>query len=166
MASAPPLTQCADRGPSWGPRAKHLCALVCAWTLFELGARELPQPGWPGPRGAGVAFASMRARRFALYVAGATVGVGLAYVLGILPHAPLPAAEPAKTVPKKAEGKGRGGPPAPVTAASVIVSDMPVILVAPGTVEPFANVAVKTRVDGQIVEVLFKEGDLVNENEV
>ena len=43
---------------------------------------------------------------------------------------------------------------------------MPVILVAPGTVEPFANVAVKTRVDGQIVEVLFKEGDLVNENDI
>jgi multidrug efflux system membrane fusion protein len=43
---------------------------------------------------------------------------------------------------------------------------MPVILVAPGTVEPFANVAVKTRVDGQITEVLFKEGDLVNENAV
>ena len=42
-------------------------------------------------------------------------------------------------------------------------ADMPVILVAPGTVEPFANVAVKTRVDGQIVEVAFKEGDLVNE---
>ena len=43
---------------------------------------------------------------------------------------------------------------------------MPVILVAPGTVEPFANVAVKTRVDGQIIEVLFKEGDLVNEGDV
>ena len=43
---------------------------------------------------------------------------------------------------------------------------MPVILVAPGTVEPFANVAVKTRVDGQIIEVLFKEGDLVNESDV
>ena len=29
-----------------------------------------------------------------------------------------------------------------------------------------ANVAVKTRVDGQIVDVLFKEGDLVNENDI
>ena len=43
---------------------------------------------------------------------------------------------------------------------------MPVILLAPGTVEPLANVAVKPRVDGQIVEVLFKEGDLVKEGNV
>ena len=43
---------------------------------------------------------------------------------------------------------------------------MPVILSAPGTVEPLANVAVKTRVDGQIIEVLFREGDLVNEGDV
>ena len=43
---------------------------------------------------------------------------------------------------------------------------MPVILVAPGTVEPLANVAVKPRVDGQIVEVAFKEGDLVEEGSV
>ena len=38
---------------------------------------------------------------------------------------------------------------------------MPVILFAPGTVEPLANVAVKPRVDGQIIEVAFKEGDFV-----
>ena len=43
---------------------------------------------------------------------------------------------------------------------------MPVILFAPGTVEPLANVAVKPRVDGQIVEVAFKEGDLVEEGSV
>jgi multidrug efflux system membrane fusion protein len=33
-------------------------------------------------------------------------------------------------------------------------------------VEPLANVAVKPRVDGQIVEVAFREGDLVRENAV
>jgi multidrug efflux system membrane fusion protein len=43
---------------------------------------------------------------------------------------------------------------------------MPVIISAPGTVEPLANVAVKTRTDGQIVEVLFKEGDAVSEGDV
>jgi multidrug efflux system membrane fusion protein len=90
----------------------------------------------------------------------------LAYGLAILPNAGPPAAEMAKAVPKKADAKGRGGAPVPVTAATVIASDMPVILEAPGTVEPFANVAVKTRVDGQIVEVLFKEGDLVSENDI
>lgn len=56
--------------------------------------------------------------------------------------------------------KGAGGP-APVTAAVAATADMPVILYAPGTVEPIASVALKPRVDGQVVEVGFKEGDLV-----
>jgi multidrug efflux system membrane fusion protein len=107
----------------------------------------------------------MNARRVGLYVAGATVGIGLAYVLAILPYTGPPTSGAPKAVAKKGEGKGRAQA-APVTAATVISSDMPVILTAPGTVEPFANVAVKTRVDGQITEVLFKEGDLVNENEI
>src|SRR2546421_10280869 len=107
----------------------------------------------------------MRARRLGLYVAGAVIGVGFAYLLAILPHTGPTASEAPKAVAKKSEGKGRP-PAAPVTAATVIATDMPVILAAPGTVEPFANVAVKTRVDGQIVEVPFKEGDLVNENDV
>ena len=72
--------------------------------------------------------------------------------------------ETPKPAAKKGDGKGRAA--APVTAATVMASDMPVILVAPGTVEPLANVAVKTRVDGQIVEVLFKEGDPVGKGDV
>ena len=99
-------------------------------------------------------------------MAGATIGVGLAYLLAILPNTrTVPSSPDATKAAKKGDGKGRA-PPAPVTVATVVSSDMPVILVAPGTVEPFANVAVKTRVDGQITEVLFKEGDLVNENEI
>lgn len=118
--------------------------------------------GW---RGTGVAVGYMNARRLGLYVAGATIGVGFAYLLAILPRVEAPSPQSAKAVANKGEGKGRPAA-APVTAATVMAADMPVILTAPGTVEPFANVAVKTRVDGQIVEVAFKEGDLVNENDV
>jgi multidrug efflux system membrane fusion protein len=117
----------------------------------------------PGGGVAGVAVDSMKARRLGLYVAGATVGVGAAYLLGFLPQIGPASPETPKAVANKAKGRA---PAAPVTAATVIASDMPVILVAPGIVEPFANVAVKTRVDGQIVEVLFKEGDLVKERDV
>jgi multidrug efflux system membrane fusion protein len=68
---------------------------------------------------------------------------------------------------KKGGRKGRGAAgPAPVTAATVVEGDMPVILTAPGTVEPLAHVAVRTRVDGQIVEVAFSEGDLVEKGSV
>src|SRR6476660_7611564 len=107
----------------------------------------------------------MKARRIGLYVAGAAVGAGLAYLFAILPNHGPASSEIPKPVAKKGDAKGRA-PAAPVTAATVMVADMPVILVAPGTVEPFANVAVKTRVDGQIIEILFKEGDLVKENDV
>jgi multidrug efflux system membrane fusion protein len=94
-------------------------------------------------------------------VAGATLVVAAAYFFW--PHAGGPVAT-GNTV---AANKGkRGGGPAPVTAATVTESDMPVILHAPGTVEPLANVALKSRVDGQIVEVSFSEGDLVKEGDV
>ncbi len=63
----------------------------------------------------------------------------------------------AQTAPSK---KGAAGP-APVTFANSALADMPVILSAPGTVEPLATVAIKPRVDGQVVEVGFKEGDQV-----
>jgi multidrug efflux system membrane fusion protein len=74
---------------------------------------------------------------------------------------------PAKNVVAAKKGDAKGRPPAaPVTAATVTEADMPVILQAPGTVEPLATVAVKTRVDGQIVEVAFNEGDLVQAGDV
>lgn len=69
----------------------------------------------------------------------------------------------------KSEGKqpGRSGQSAPpVTAALAIETDMPIILAAPGTVEPLATVAVKPRVDGQIIEVGFLEGALVTEGQL
>src|SRR5262245_18763140 len=118
-----------------------------------------------GNGGVQVAVASMKAGRIGLYVAGAAVGAGLAYLLALVPNHGPASSETPKPAAKKADGKARA-PAAPVTAATVMTSDMPVILVAPGTVEPFANVAFKTRVDGQIVEVLFKEGDAVNQGDV
>jgi multidrug efflux system membrane fusion protein len=51
----------------------------------------------------------------------------------------------------------------PVTAAAVQLKTMSVRLVAIGNVEPFTTVAVKARVDGQIISVHFKEGDEVKQ---
>jgi multidrug efflux system membrane fusion protein len=101
-------------------------------------------------------------------LSAAAVLAGAAYFFWLAPgHGPAPAdpAKPATKSPGKAEGKGRAQA-APVTAATVVEADMPVILSAPGTVEPMATVAVKPRVDGQIVEVAFREGDLVTEGSV
>lgn len=67
----------------------------------------------------------------------------------------------------QAESKKKGGPQAvPVSVANVVAADMPVVLSAAGTVEALASVAVRTRVDGQIVSLGFVEGDLVQEGQV
>jgi len=49
----------------------------------------------------------------------------------------------------------------PVTAGTVAVEDVPVFLHGIGTVQAYNTVAVKSRVDGQIVKINFKEGQEV-----
>ena len=56
-------------------------------------------------------------------------------------------------------------PTVPVGVASVVAKSVPVRLRAIGNVEPFTTVAVKARIDGQIVAVHFKEGQEVHKGE-
>jgi len=57
---------------------------------------------------------------------------------------------------KKAEA-----PAVPVVVASVVKKTVPMRIQAIGNVEPFATVAIKARVDGQIVKVFFSDGQEV-----
>jgi multidrug efflux system membrane fusion protein len=54
----------------------------------------------------------------------------------------------------------------PVGVASVQQRDMPVYLVGLGTVTPLYSVNVKSRVDGELVQVNFKEGQHVRKGEL
>jgi membrane fusion protein, multidrug efflux system len=65
-------------------------------------------------------------------------------------------------------GKAGGGrqPPVPVSIARVTQRAVPVRVQAVGNVEPYATVAVKARVDGQIVDVRFREGQEVRAGSV
>jgi multidrug efflux system membrane fusion protein len=54
-------------------------------------------------------------------------------------------------------------PAVPVTIAPVVKADFPVYLLGLGNVQGFNTVVVRTRVDGQIDKVAFKEGQLVNQ---
>ncbi|HET9669730.1 MAG TPA: efflux RND transporter periplasmic adaptor subunit [Casimicrobiaceae bacterium] len=54
----------------------------------------------------------------------------------------------------------------PVTVAKVVSETIPVRLRAIGNVEAYTTVAVKARIDGQIVAVHFKEGDEVHKGDV
>src|SRR5207302_4871540 len=63
--------------------------------------------------------------------------------------------------------KAAKGPPAvPVTVASVSQETVPIRLQAIGNVEAYSTVALKARVDGQIVEVNFREGAPVKKGDV
>src|SRR6185436_13788821 len=65
------------------------------------------------------------------------------------------------------EGKGgKGPPPVPVTVAAAQQQTVPIRLTAIGNVEASATVSIKARVDGQIMEVKFREGDPVTRGEV
>ena len=65
------------------------------------------------------------------------------------------------------EGKGGKGPPAvPVTVAAADQRTVPIRLQAIGNVEAYQTVSIKARVDGQIVEVKFREGQPVTRGEL
>src|SRR5215813_8823455 len=57
-------------------------------------------------------------------------------------------------------------PGIPVTAGTVAIEDVPVFLHGIGTVQAYNSVAIKSRVDGQIVKVEFKEGQDVKEGDL
>ena len=101
-------------------------------------------------------------RRTAVLVSGLlTLGVGAALALGMLPIgsarvrslvAALPWAGAPPTQPPRATA------PVPVSVATAKVEDVPVYLSGIGAVQAYNTVSVRSRVDGEITQVLFQEG--------
>ena len=71
---------------------------------------------------------------------------------------------PAKTPPAK--GPGFGGGPVPVLVSAAKTQDVPVMLPALGTVQAFNTVTIKPMVDGPLIDVDFKEGQMVKKGDV
>jgi multidrug efflux system membrane fusion protein len=72
------------------------------------------------------------------------------------------------TAAKGAKGGkgGRGGGNVPVVAAPATTADVGVLLDGLGSVMPVATVTVRSRVDGQLMKLLFKEGQVVRKGEL
>jgi multidrug efflux system membrane fusion protein len=67
---------------------------------------------------------------------------------------------------RKDEGK-KGPPPAiPVGTATARRGDLDIYLTGLGTVTPLRTVTIRSRVDGELIKVHFKEGDLVEEGKL
>jgi len=71
-----------------------------------------------------------------------------------------------KAVLASKKGKAMRPHSIPVVAAAAHEGDMPVYLQGIGTVTAFNTVTVKTRIDGQLVSVNFKEGQFVHQGDV
>lgn len=98
-------------------------------------------------------FGTARRRRVALGLAALAVAATAGLVLRGAPHA-------------EAQSTSGQEKPAAVLAASVELRDMPVTLTEVGTVQPLATVAVKSRIDGLVVDVPFTEGAWVDAGDV
>jgi multidrug efflux system membrane fusion protein len=66
---------------------------------------------------------------------------------------------------KTTAAKAATSAPIPVTVATVQKIDFPVYLNGLGTVQPYDKVTVGSRVDGQIVKVAFRQGQMVKEGD-
>jgi len=62
--------------------------------------------------------------------------------------------------------KSKAPPGVPVVTAQVVRKPMPVKLQAIGNVEPYTSVAIKSRIDGQIVAVRFRDGQDVRQGQL
>jgi len=67
---------------------------------------------------------------------------------------------------KSAAAAAKAPTPVPVTAQTVQRAAFPVFVSGLGTVQPYNTVSVKSRVDGQIVNVAVKQGQLVKQGDL
>ena len=65
-----------------------------------------------------------------------------------------------------AKPQSKGTPPIPVTVQTVQNSDFPVYLNGLGAVQPYDTVLVRSRVDGQVIKIGFRQGQIVKEGDL
>jgi len=68
--------------------------------------------------------------------------------------------------PRATQTAGPGAAPVPVSIAPVVRRDVPIILTGLGTVQAYYTVTLKSRVDGQIMSVNFREGQDVRKGQL
>ncbi len=90
------------------------------------------------------------------------IGLGLAIVAGVGWYITQSSTAP----PARSAGRFAAGSAVPVGLATAAKGDIPIVLRALGTVTPLQTVNVKTQITGQLVDVYFKEGQMVKQGDL
>ena len=109
----------------------------------------------------------MKLRTAAALLGGAAIlsAAAAVYYWRIWPAQLLfPAVQSAETTPTPAGV--RPGTPVPVKVATVLVEDVPIYLSGIGTVQAYNTVNVQSRIDGEVIEIHFQEGQDVKQGDV
>lgn len=133
--------------------------------MGQLKSIDLPEPGRRVSADATAASSSKSHWWLWLLIVGAIV-VGVWYYRG--QRAPSQVADAAApgTSGKSRGGAGMGNFAVPVVVASAVRGDLPVYFNGLGTVTAFNTVTVRSRVDGQLINVAFREGQFVHEGDL
>ena len=102
---------------------------------------------------------AVKVRTATVLVCGAAVlsAAAAMYYFRIWPAELLLPTQPAAVAGASAAGP-RPGTPVPVKVAAAVVEDVPIYLTGIGTVQAYNTVNVQSRVDGEITQILFAEG--------
>jgi membrane fusion protein, multidrug efflux system len=130
--------------------------------MGQTNSLDLPEPG----SGSASATAPSKSRWWLWVLAIGVIALGGWYYYSSKNSSQ--AADPAATA---AAGKGKGSSGAgglvvPVVVATAQRGDLPVYFNGLGTVTAFNTVTVRSRVDGQLASVAFKEGQFVHEGDL
>ena len=87
------------------------------------------------------------------------LGLGVAVAAAIAAHVATGRLQDAAKPPAGSE------PPIPVEAGEVSTKDVPILINALGTVTPIESVAVQSRVNGQIMQAFFQQGQVVKKGD-
>jgi membrane fusion protein, multidrug efflux system len=133
--------------------------------MGQLKSIDLPEPG---ARGVGAPRSSTpsKARWWLWILILGVIAVGVWYFRGA-----RSSSQAADSAAPGATAKGRGGASSgglvvPVIVATAQRGDLPVYFNGLGTVTAFNTVTVRSRVDGQLISVAFKEGQFVHEGDL
>jgi membrane fusion protein, multidrug efflux system len=133
--------------------------------MGQLKSIDLPEPGARGAAGAPSTTPSKTRWWLWILILG-VIAIGIWYFRGA-----RAASQAADSATPGAANKGRGGAGAgslvvPVVVATAQRGDLPVYFSGLGTVTAFNTVTIRSRVDGQLISVAFKEGQFVHEGDL